>query len=468
MKQLRILSIIAVFVLIFTAAPEYAPAESGQFRLPGYEKFVLKNGLTVFLMEQHEVPLVYVNLAIPAGALYDGAQSGLASLTADALQFGTQKHSKNEIEEALGFLGARYNVSASMETLKVRAYFNKKDLAAVMPLLTEIVTAPSFDPLEFDKRKKQLMLELKQERESPQSMLFSYYGKFIFGEHPYGNPVQGVTSSVEKLTEKDVRKFYQAHFFPQGTVLAIVGDFKTPEMKEYITGQWGGWVNVPEELAAPAPAPALAFNQSRVLLVNKNDATETQFLIGGLGITRGNPDFVAVQVVNTILGGRFTSWLNTALRIKAGLTYGARSYFRYYKNSGVFAAFSYTRTEKTGEALALAVQTLEKLHKEGIDEETLKSARNYIKGQFPPDYERPQELADLLTDMYVYSFDESFINNFQADVDSVTLNKAQEIIAKYFPAKNLQFLLIGKAEAIRETAKKYGVLSEKDINDANF
>ena len=204
------------------------------------------------------------------------------------------------------------------------------------------------------------------------------------------------------------------------------------------------------------------------MLINKEDARETTFLIGGLGIRRDNPDYVAIDVVNTVFGGRFTSWLNDELRVNSGLTYGANSRFTPLKNSGTFAVSTFTATKTTGQTIDKALEVLDRLHKNGIDDETLTSAKNYVKGQFPPRYETAGQLAGLLTQMFWYGFDESYINNFQNNVDGLTSAKAKEIIAKYFPKDKLQFVLVGKSADIKKIAEKYGPVTEKQIKADGF
>lgn len=464
--KIRNLLLVALTAALLMGGALSAAADGG-FRLPKYEKFVLKNGLTVYLMEHHEVPLIYVSAVVPAGAVKDGKAGGLASLTAEALLFGTKNYTKGQIEEQLDFLGADYNTGARLETANITASFAKKDLNTVLPIVKEIFTAPVFDQKEFDKYKKRLLTELELAKERPARVIGSYFNKFVFADHAYGNPVRGGRTTVAGLGVEDVKKFYAANYKPSESAIALVGDFDTAEMKKTV-GQWfGGW-NAAGTSAKMADKPPATFAKSRLLLVNKDDATETQFRIGTLGIKRSNPDYVAIQVINTILGGRFTSWLNDELRVNAGLTYGARSNFSTYRQAGTFAVASYTRTAKTTEAIDLALEVLERLHKKGLDAATLDSAKNYIKGQYPPRYETAGRLADLLTDMFVFGFDESFINDFQKNVDRLTLEGAGKMIKKYFPVKNLQFVLIGKAEAIRDKVKKYGPISEKEIKAEGF
>ena len=201
------------------------------------------------------------------------------------------------------------------------------------------------------------------------------------------------------------------------------------------------------------------------MLVNKDDARETTFYIGAPGITRNNPDYVAVDVINTLFGGRFTSMLNDELRVNSGLTYGANSRFSPLKNAGSFYISTFTATKTTEATIDKALEVLNNLHKNGISQENLNSAKNYVKGQFPPRYETASQLSGLMTQMFWYGFDENFINNFEKNVDGLTLEKAKTIISTYFPKDNLKFILVGKASEIKDIAKKYGAVTEVQIKD---
>ncbi len=465
----RTTAVLLLFVFCFMGGIDVSAEPSGGegFTLPQYDRFSLENGLTVYLMEQHEVPLIYVSAVFPAGAVRDGEKYGLASLTADAILFGSEHYTKDEIEETLDFLGTSYETSASREKGSISMSFLNRDRDQVFSLLKDIITSPTFDEKEFDKRKKRLLTELEQARERPASVIGSYFNKFLFGNHPYGNPVTGTRKSVSDITIGDVRDFYRSNYLPGASAVAVVGDFETSAMKKRIETMFGGW-KVTVELSIDTTTQIPDHGQNRVLLVNKNDATETRFRIGSFGIRRSNPDYIGVLLVNTILGGRFTSWLNDELRVNAGLTYGAFSFFSPYIYSGTFTISSFTRTETTVEAIDLALEVLDRLYDRGIDEETLRSAKNYLKGQFPPQYETAGSLAELLLSMFIYGFDESFINNFEKDVDEMTVDKAAAIVQKYFPSKNLQFVLIGKADEIRGRVAKYGEISEREITGEGF
>jgi len=467
MKTLSSLAIILLCLTLTVVFPSQTLNAAGKFKLPAYEKFTLANGLTVYLMEQHEVPLITVTLVFPGGAVKDGKNHGLANLTADALLLGTKTFKKAELEEKLDFLGVNYNSFATLEYAQLGFSFLNTDLDKVFPIIKEVVQNPSFDAEEFDKYKKRSLLQLDRAKEQPGRVINAYANRFLYGDHVYGNPLSGFKSSVSPLQVEDLKTFYKANYTPGGSAVAIVGNFKTAAMKQTVSQLFSNWkaADSADKTVLPAPAP---ISGSRVLLVNKDDARETRFIIAQLGIKRSNPDYIPIQVINTILGGRFTSWLNDELRVNAGLTYGAHSSFNAHKHSGSFAVSSFTKTATTIQALDLALEVLERLHKKGLDAKTLDSAKNYVKGQYPPRYETAGQLAALLTDMFVYDFNESFIDTFQAQVDGLTLSRASEIIKKYFPHEKLQFIMIGKASELRDKIKKYGEVTEKEIKTDGF
>jgi predicted Zn-dependent peptidase len=464
MKKIIYITMLAVFISsTFTNKTQAQEA----FKVPAYTKFTLGNGLSIYLMEQHEVPTISFSAIIPAGAIYDGDKNGLASFTADGLNYGTKNYTKSQIEEQLDFLGASLNTYASKESAGLSAKFAKVDQDKVLPIIKEVLLYPVFTQEEFDKEKARGLQQLERAKESPRNVIGDYWDKFIYGNHPYANPVSGKPSTVKNISTQDLKSFYSQNYNPNGSAIAIVGDFNTAEMKSKISKLFKEW-KTGNESTLKIETPASLPNQARVLLVNKEDARETTMFIGGKGISRNNPDYVAIQVVNTVLGGRFTSWLNDELRVNSGLTYGARSSFAPLKNAGTFSVSTFTATKTTQPTIEKALEVVEKLHDKGIDDETLTSAKNYVKGQFPPDYETSGQLAGLLNQMFWYGFDQSYINNFQANVDGLTSAKAKEIITKYFPKDNLQFLFIGKADDIKSIVEKFGTVTVKDIKADGF
>ncbi|HJQ25608.1 MAG TPA: pitrilysin family protein [Blastocatellia bacterium] len=447
MKRLLIL-----LFIIAIAAP--ARAADGALKLPPFKKVKLANGLTVMLMEQHEVPIISFNFVIRAGAVADPAgKAGVAALTAGLLRKGTRTRSADQIASELDFIGGTLNATASYDYSNGAAEFVKKDIGKGLDLLSDVLTNATFPQDEVVKMLKQRTDAVKAAKDQPEAVIGNYFSAYLYGNHPYARPVGGDEPSLAAITRDDVVRFYQTYYTPANAILAVVGDFNTAEMQQALTDKFGAWSG---KATAPASAPeARAFTGKKLLLIDKPDATQTFYQIGNVGISRTNPDRVYIQVINTLFGGRFTSMLNSALRIQSGLTYGARSTFNQLRSPGPFAISTFTPNATTEKAIDMTLDVLRRLHDKGITEEELKSAKSYLKGQFPPTIETSDQLAGLLAQLEFYGLDESDVNNYYAKVDSMTIEDAQRVIKQYFPADNLVFVLIGKASEIQGAAKKY-------------
>ncbi len=434
-----------------------------EFTLPNYEKVTLKNGLTVLLMQHDEVPLINVEVRVDAGAVHADIE-GLAAVTADALLFGTQQTSKQALQSELDFIGANLATWADTELSGMAASFHKKDTVKVMSLLAESLKTPSFDKTEVKKHLKRYESLIAQRKESPKQLIDDYFKALYFGDHFYAKQVEATPESLNKIDRAAIQNFYQRYYQPNNTVISVVGDFELSAMKQQVNQLFGDWTNKHKQnylRIEPAKAPTNA----NVLLVDKSDARETTFYIGGKGIARQNDDYIELQVVNTILGARFTSWLNDELRVNTGLTYGARSSFDALKHDGVFRISTFTQSSTTEQAIDLALKTYNRLWEQGIDKKTLDSAKAYVKGQFPLRFETSGQLADLLVEMEVFGIKPSFINQFNEKVNQLDVKRANELVKQYFPKDNLQFVLIGKADDIRNIAKKYGKVTELKIGE---
>jgi zinc protease len=454
-------TILTICLLVLT----HISLSAQSYKLPEYTTFKLSNGLTVYLMEQHDVPVISASAILPAGAIYDNEKAGLASLTATALKHGTKNFTKTKLDEELDFIGADINTYATKEYAGLSSNFAAKDKVKVLAIIKDLLLNPVFDSAEFNKEKSRLLVMLEQQKESPRSVIGSYFDAFLYGNHPYGNVISGINSTVSKLTVDDLKNFYKTNYKPDNSAISIVGDFNTKDMKAELTSLFSTWEKSTKEKENPATKAISIPTENRVLLVNKNDAKETTFYIGAPGISRNNPDFVAIEVVNTLFGGRFTSMLNDELRVNSGLTYGASSRFNTLKNGGSFVISTFTANKTTEAAIDKALEVMTKLHANGLNEKSLASAKNYVKGQFPPRYETAGQLSGLMTQMFWYNFDKSFIDNFEKNVDGLDLAKANQIIAKYFPKDKFQFIMVGKSAEIKKIAEKYGKVTEVDIKD---
>ncbi|MCU1311549.1 MAG: hypothetical protein JWO20_2674, partial [Candidatus Angelobacter sp.] len=359
------------------------PSQSSGLKLPAYKKVTLKNGVALLLLEQHKLPIISFSYIVRAGSTSDPkGKEGLASLTAGLLRKGTKTRSSEQVSNDLDYIGMTFAANANPDYSGGSAEFIKKDTARAIDLFADVLLNPVFPADEVAKLQKQRIDGIKSAKDSVQGVMSAYYDAYLFAGHPYGRPAGGDEKSLASITQPDIASFYSANYTPANTILAVAGDFSSAEMEHLLNEKLQGW-NSKSAKSAPLAQP-VAFKGKKLLLIDKPDSTQTYFHIGNVGIARTNPDRVYVNVVNTLFGGRFTSMLNTDLRIKSGLTYGANSSFSRRVAPGSFAITSFTKNATTEKALDMTLDVVKRLHEKGISEEELQSAKNYIKGQFPP------------------------------------------------------------------------------------
>jgi zinc protease len=447
-------NIIRVLAVIFLGSSLMATAEAQSIKMPPHEKIVLKNGLTLLLMEKHGVPIVSVAALVKSGAAADPVgQEGLASQTAQLLRKGSKKRSAQQFAADLDFIGGSFESGASADFSIISVEFLTKDLNKGMDLFTDALLQPTFPQEEVDKSLAQSLDGVRGSKDDPRQVLNAYYDAYLYGGRGYGRSAVGDEISLKKITRDSIAKFYAANYAPGNTILAISGEFNSVELRKKLEDTLGAW---PTKAVAPVAIPATApAKGKRLLLVDKADATQTYFAFGNVATAVGDPDRVAIRVVNTIFGGRFTSMLNEAMRVESGLTYGVRSSFDPRKEPGPFGIYTFTKNDSTVQAMDMALAVLHKLHKDGISAEQLASAKSYIKGQFPPTIETSRALAERIASDEFYGLDDSEVNQLEARIDAVTLESARQVIQKHFPEENLVFVLIGKASAIAPAVAKY-------------
>lgn len=431
-----------------------APAEGAKLRLPEYRTVKLDNGITLLLLERHALPLVSFEWIMKSGGSIGDppGQEGLASLTAELLRKGTESRTASQISEALDFVGATWQASAGQDYASGSCEVVKKDLDLGLDMLSDLLLHPSFPAEEVSKLIEQSADGIKEEKAVPGEVIGRYYEQFLFGAHPYGRPAGGTETTLRSLKREDVVKFYAGHYAPNGLLFAAVGDFSATELEAKIKAKFGAWKPTPGNLP-PLKEPVPVAGR-RALIVEKPDATQTFFRFGNVGLAYANPDRVLVDVVNTLFGGRFTSMINSALRIESGLTYGARSQFACKRVPGAFAIASYTSNDKTERAMKLALEVLQKLHGEGITPEQLQSAKAYIKGLYGLSLETNDQLAGTLCQLAAYGLGREYIDTYFDRIDAMTVADAKRVIEQYYPLKSLAFVFIGQPAVIELVARK--------------
>lgn len=438
-------------------------------RVPPYERVQLSNGAVLLLMEQHDVPLISFKAVLRGGALTDPAQqSGMSSLLAAMLEKGAGSRDAFAFANAVASVGGSIATEADAENLAIRGSFLARDQKLMIELLSDMLQRPRLQPEEFEALRARHIEFIRAAKDSDLESLAGVYGRAaFFKNHPYGRPVMGSEAELAGIAHANLQSHYQAHLGADRLILAVAGDFKTAQMKQALNRVFSSW----RKATAPLPrATAPVAPQGRqVLLIDAPESVQSYFWIGSPGVARNFAGRAPLEVVNTLFGGRFTSMLNSELRIRSGLTYGARSAFERFTQPGDWQMSSFTRTQTTVEAIDLTLTVLDRLHRQGLDPALLASGRAYVAGQFPLAFETASQWANALADLEFYALDRSYIEGYGAALAAVSPDDAQRMIHEHFPSgATLTLVVIGNASAIRDGLRKYGPVAEMKLSDPVF
>jgi predicted Zn-dependent peptidase len=455
--------------LVFASALAAAGAEPASVKVPANQRFVLPNGLTIVLVPKKDVPLIAFSGFVRGGAAADPSdKAGVASLTAGLLDRGAGKRSAFEFADAVEGVGGSFSAGAGAESISVGGQFLARDRALMIELLADALMRPHFDAAEFGSYRDREIEFIKSAKDSDPAQLIGIYGRAaLFGQHPFGRSQGGSERSLASLTQSDVVSYHAANFGADRATLVFAGDLDPKWMRQALTTAFGGWAKARAALPVVKPAPRIT--GTRVLLVDSPGSSQTYFWLGNVGVDRRYSGRPALDLVNTLYGGRFTSILNTELRIKSGLTYSASSRFTRASVPGEFAIRAYTQTDTTGQAIDLTLETLEKLKHGDLSPEMLESARAYVLGKFPLNFETAANWATTLGDLEFYGLGRDYIEGYPPALAKVDLAETAAVIADAYPRPtDLVIVLIGDAAKIREVAAKYGTVTEMKISDPDF
>lgn len=432
-----------------------AAIASGQgLKLPPFEKQTLSNGATLILAPGSDVPLTTVRLVFRGGSEADPkGKAGVAALTASLLRRGAGSRTYDQISEQLDGLGTTLNGAANPQSTVIVADFLTATADASLSILGDVVARPAFPESEVKKVLAESLDRARSAKDNPGMAIGMYHDSFFFGpDHPYGQTLDEVT--VSRISREDILACHKRMYTGKNLIVVVTGSFDAKSMGPKVAALVGALPAGEPYVWANAGAPK--FSESRLLLIDKPDATQTYFHIAMPGIDRKHPDRTALTLVNTLFGGRFTSMLNDALRVNSGLTYGANSIVERNRLTGGIYISTYTRTDATTKAIDMSLDLLKQLREKGVSKEMLDSAKAYIKGALPTQMlETSLQLADTLGDLELFGQNRGEVDDLFSRLDSVSVEEANRVARRFYTLDNLQFLLIGNAAKIKESVAKY-------------
>lgn len=382
-------------------------------------RFVMPNGLTVLVQEQHSLPIVQIHALIKAGAAQDPPdKAGLANLVAGLLDEGTITRTSSQIAEQIEFVGGALQAKAGEDFTTASARVLKKDMELGFELLSDILLHPAFAEQEFERVRSQILGEIQSEKDDPGQVASKAFKQILFPTHPYRWPVTGTDETLQKIKRADVLQFYAREYLPNQTILTIVGDITVDQARTQITRRLGGWKRGDNTSRAVSPPHQL---EKPVIKLIEKDLTQATILMGHVGISRTNPDYYAVTVMNYILGaGGFSSRLMDSIRDNQGLAYHVGSHFEANLMPGPFIVSLQTRNEAANQAITGVVSELNRIREAAVTDQELSEAKSYLIGSFPLRVDTTSKMAEVLALVELYGLGLDYFSRYPKLIEQVT------------------------------------------------
>jgi zinc protease len=442
--------------------PAAGPAVA--LHLPVPEQFKLTNGLTVLYNERPGLPLVAVSLVFRRGSGANPINDpGLASFTARMLQQGTTTHSALQIADRAADLGTAIETRASLDSSRVGTESLTRNFADVLALLANVVLHPTFPQAEIDRVRSERLAALVQEKDDPFSVASRVSSAALYGpKYTYGYPDIGTSESLKSAKREELLHFWQQNYLPSNAALIVTGNIKLAELKPLLEKQFGEWKggNAPAlNMGAPESSDA------KLILVDRPDAPQTTLLLFSLGPPRSTPDYPQLEVMNSELGGLFSSRINMNLREEHGYTYGAGSFFSYHVAPGPFIVYSDVRTDATAPATTEIFKELRRMRDTQMTPEELKSAKDSIAQSLPARFEHAAETVGTFAEIYVYDLPLDYFSQLPAQLYAVTAEQVQAAAQKHIQLDKITVLAVGDRAKIEPSMKELK-LGKMEIRDA--
>ncbi len=432
-----------------TKPPQLPPPS--QLKLPAVQQFQLSNGLKVVLMEKHDVPLIQLNVVVKMGSVNDPENKvGLSNLTMDMLDEGAAGKSSLELADEIDFLGARIttNSSAHISGINLHTPLSKFDDA--LKIMSDIVLRPDFPQKELERKKKERLTSLMQMHDQPTAIASAAFNQLLFGkEHPYGRMTN--ENTIKGFAVDDLKNFYKKYFAANNAVVIAVGAIKKDDLKKKLESAFGKWQKgIVKETTVREAAQV---SKRIIYLIDKPGAAQSVISIGRIGAARLTSDYNSIVVMNTLLGGSFTSRLNQNLREKHGYTYGASSRFAFRPVPGSFSASSSVQTEVTDKALIEFFNELNGI-RESIPDEELNRAKNLVALSYPGNFQTVAEIAGQLEEFIQYNLPEKYFAGYVEKMLGVTGSDVNVAAKKYIVPDQIIIVVVGDKSKIEEGIKQ--------------
>ena len=423
--------------------------------IPNPWKESLPNGMKVWGIVQNELPLVQYSIIIDGGHMLDKVEkAGVANMVASMMNEGTKNKTPEELEEAIGLLGASIRVNSSNEDISVEVSSMAKNFEKTIALVQEILLEPRWDSEAFDLAKSRIINNLKRNAASPDYLASNTLNKLMFGDNILATDATGTEASVKTITIDDLKDYYNKYLSPSIARFLIVGDVDMARVKKALTDLNLKWK--PKNVVIPEIKVTGPPEKSQIYFVDVPGAKQSVISIGAPSLPRTNPDFYPATVVNYKLGGSFNGIFNLILREDKGFTYGARSNFNGGKNYGSFIATSRVRTNSTLESATIFKEEMEKYRK-NIPQEYIDFTKSSLLKNNALRFETLGNLLSMLNTMTSYNLPDDYIKQEEKFIKSLTIEKQLELVNKYIDPSKMYYVVVGDAKTQLDDLEKVGL-----------
>jgi predicted Zn-dependent peptidase len=440
-----------------------APGAAPTIQQPRFQRLRLANGLRVLAVCHDNLPEVSARLVLPYGAAEDPrARAGAALLVARALTEGTTERSAGEVAEWLDLLGARFRVDVDHDATTLSLRFLSHVLDGAFELLAEVVSRPAFDAKEVDRLRDERLDEIASGLDEPRVVASLRLGEATFGEHPYGVRAGGVEETVREINA-DVLSDYHSRFYrPSGATLILVGDVpERDELRQRLETVFQAWQGDPDdagELAEPE------IPEARRLWAVQWSGPQSEIRVGGVGISRADQDYPAVQVMNAILGGLFSSRINMNLREEKGWTYGAGSHFDARKRRGPYYIATAVDAKVTVDAVREILAEMERMQAEPPSDEELELAKNALTLSLPRLFETVGQVSGRVAQQVIYGLPDNYWELYPEEVRAVTQTNVQLLAERLLSTRRTAIIVVGPVRDFHAELETLGSLGIRDIH----
>ena len=428
-----------------------------KFRKPAESR--LKNGMELMVLEEHRSPTVQVQFTVPASSLNDPEGTPLSGATTALMRLGTKTRDAKAIAEAQATLGANIFFGIGDRNATVSVTTLTENLDAVLDLLSDMLFNPTFPQDELDKWKTQQRSQLQQVRAQPEFLATERFAQAMYPNDRRSFVVPSV-QGVDSITRDKLIEHYNRVFRPQGGRVAVTGDVTaasiTPKL-EKLMAAWAGAGTAPPKLALPP-----ADKGRRVILVNRPNSVQTAFYVGNHAIDRLSPDYIAVQVLNRVLGGGPSSRLFRNIREEKGYTYGISSGFSATRYANHFAMQTSVRTEVTADALREVLKEFADIRNRVVPADELENAKRALVASFALNTENPNSAMSLATQIKEYDLPADYWDTYPQKIAAVTAADVQRVAQKYIPLDDIVIVAVGDASKIKTSLAEFGTIEEWD------